>query len=288
LAMSLEELKSMKQKCERIAKLGYFVIVISFILFIPMGISLGIGGAFVMAALFMGGGVMTVIAFNNFKKLSVHFKNAFLPEIIEKIYPGSQYYPENGFQKEDVYATKLLRKSDRYYSEDYLSGTYQSIPFESADCKLQNVHHNGKTTTVVTVFLGRVYRFEFPRNFATEMILIQPGIAQKWGYGEYNKIDTESVEFNGGFLVFARDEIGAYKILLPQFMEKLMTLDVNYHDKIALSFMKSTLNVAINNNIDTMDLKMFKPIDEEFFRQFEHELNDVASIIDILGEDHIS
>ncbi len=286
--MSIEDLKNEKHKFEKMATSGYVVIVVSFILFIPMGVTVGMGGAFFAAVFFLGGGMLVVVASNNYKKLSVRFKNAYLPEIIEKIYPGSQYFPENGFLKEDVYATKLLHKSDRYYSEDYLSGTYKNISFESADCKLQNVYHNGKTTTLVTVFLGRVYRFEFPRNFATELVLIQPGIAQKWLYGEYNRIDTESVDFNKDYLVFARDEIGAYKILLPQFMEKLMALDEKYHDKISLSFMKSTLNVAVNNNIDTMDLKMFKPIDEDFFHQFELELRDVASIIDILGKDFAS
>ncbi|HRX92186.1 MAG TPA: DUF3137 domain-containing protein [Candidatus Izemoplasmatales bacterium] len=285
--MNLEEAKRLKAHYEKMAIAGYIIGGVGFILYLPVGASGGIGAALLMMGFFAGGFLLAGTAHARFKKISSSFKEKYMPSLIEKVLPGTQYYPESGFAWEDVASMRFLKKSDRYHSEDYLIGTYKNIRFESADCKLQDVHSNGKTTTVVTVFLGRVYRYEFPKNFPTELLLIQPGLGKKWGFGSYETIKTESIDFNKEFLTFARDELKAFEMLLPQFMEKLLELDRKYNDKIAVSFVGNTLNVAINNNIDTLEIRLFHPLDETVFNEFESEIGDVKSLLDSLYGDKL-
>ncbi len=281
--MQLEKFKQAKANHERLHKIGLGIVIVAFIMFLPMGAAGGIGLAIMMQGLFVGGGILIAVNQAGFKKLSVRFKHEFLQETVKRTYPGSTYHPEHGFPKDDVYNSGLLRECDRYYSEDYLSGAYRDIAFESADVKLQNVHHNGKSTTVVTVFLGRFYRFEFPSNFATEMLIVQPSLGSGLGYGQYEKIQTESVEFNQEFKVYAADELSAFRILLPQFMEKLLVLDNVFKDKISLAFVKNVLYVAINNNVDWFDLKLNKPIDDKLFAGFQVELDTTKTILDLFS-----
>jgi len=286
--MDIETITKTKKQYESYMKAGYALIILSFLLFIPVGLANGMVGAFVLQGTFLLGGIVVAVVSSRFKRLSIEFKNAYLPKMIAEIYPGSSYYPEQGFIQEDVFSTMLLQRADRYYSEDFISGNYQQIPFESADVKIQRVSHTGKSTTVTTVFLGRVYRFEFLRNFPTSLVLVQPGIGQKWGFDGLNHIETESIGFNSDFQVFARDEVGAFEILLPQFMEKLQDLDRKYGGKIKLSFLRNTLNVAINSSRDTFDLRMFKPVDDALFVRIRSELEDVRNIIDIFAKRQLS
>ncbi|MBN2504407.1 MAG: DUF3137 domain-containing protein [Bacilli bacterium] len=283
--MDIEKYKFEKIKHEKTGRIFLFVIIAAFVLFIPVGVGIGIGGAILMQAVFLFSGIMLGVNQSKFKKLSLSFKNDYLREMIEKIYPNSTFIPEHGFSQEDVYNSLILRKTDRFYSEDYLSGTYNDIPFESADVKLQNVHHSGKSTTVVTVFLGRLYRFQFPRNFATEMIIVQPGFGVNFAYGNYEKIATESVEFNQEYKVYATGELEAFRLLLPQFMERLLDLDQQFKDKISFAFVRNILYVAVNNNVDTLELKMNKPIDEKIFEDFEIQLSAVKTITEIFANE---
>ena len=75
-----------------------------------------------------------------------------------------------------------------------MTGEYEGVKFQAADVKLQDVRSTGKSTTVVTVFLGRVYKFEFNKRFKSNIIINQPSFFNKL-FG-WNRIKTESVKFN--------------------------------------------------------------------------------------------
>ncbi|MBU1145873.1 MAG: DUF3137 domain-containing protein [Firmicutes bacterium] len=279
--MKPTEFIAKKKRYEILALCGYVMIGVGFVLFIPLGMS-NPQFLFIVTLLFLSGAIIAGIASKQFKKLSLEYKRIYISKMVQEIYPGSTYRPEIGFEKEEVYHSRILRKADKYFSEDLLEATYKNINFQSADVKLQDVRSNGKTTTVVTVFLGRVYRFDFPKGFKTDMVVLQPGFGAKWGFGSYTEIKTESIEFNQEFNVLAKNELNAFEILTPPFMERLRKLDLKYHDKIVFSFIENKLYVAIKTGVDSLDLKMFRKMDSELTKEFELELEDMKSIIDIL------
>jgi|SRR5690554_3190598 len=271
-----------KAKYESIAVLGYVLLGINFLLWIPVGASNPRAIPFVLIG-FIGGGVIAGMATNKFKKLSNEFKSKYLAQEIQKIYPGCKYEVDKGFDKEEIYNSKVLSKQDRYYSEDLMTGKYEGVYFQAADVKLQDVRHSGKSTTVVTVFLGRVYKFKFNKRFKSNIIINQPSFFNKL-FG-WNRIKTESIEFNSELSVYSDNEHEAFYILTPHFMEKIYQLDKKYHDQISFSFINNYLYIALNTKEDTFDIKMFRELDLNILDKYREQLNDIKEFIHFLNLD---
>jgi hypothetical protein len=158
-----------------------------------------------------------------------------------------------------------------------MTGEYEGVKFQAADVKLQDVRSTGKSTTVVTVFLGRVYKFEFNKRFKSNIIINQPSFFNKL-FG-WNRIKTESVKFNSELSVYSDNEHEAFYILTPHFMEKLYELDRKYQDRITFSFINNHLYIAINTKEDTFDLKMFRELDISIIKKYRNQLTDIKDFV---------
>jgi uncharacterized membrane protein len=273
---TIEYYQQKKSNYEFSAIMGYVITGICFVMWIPAG--MGSPSLLIFVALgFIGGIVLAGFSTNNFKKLSNEFKAKYLAEEIQKIYPGCKYEVEKGFDKEEIYNSKVLSKQDRYFSEDLMTGEYEGVKFQAADVKLQDVRSTGKSTTVVTVFLGRVYKFEFNKRFKSNIIINQPSFFNKL-FG-WNRIKTESVKFNSELSVYSDNEHEAFYILTPHFMEKLYELDRKYQDRITFSFINNHLYIAINTKEDTFDLKMFRELDISIIKKYRNQLTDIKDFV---------
>lgn len=278
----LSYFQSKKSRYESISVLGYVLLGVSFIMWIPVGATSPILIPIIFLG-FISGGIIAGVASNKFKKLSNEFKSIYLFKEIQKIYPGCTYEVDKGFNKEEIYQSGLLKRQDRYYSEDLITGVYEGVSFQTADVKLQDVRSTGKSTTVVTVFLGRVYKFRFNKQFKSNIIITQPSLFD--GLFKWKRIKTESVKFNSELSVFSDNEHEAFYILTPHFMEKIYQLDRKYKDQILFSFQNNHLYIAINTKEDTFDLKMFRELDLNILNRYREQLNDIKEFIHYLNLD---
>lgn len=279
--MTFKDIKRMKNRYENLTILGFVMIIGGFLFIMPMSRS-GEGLMFIMIIIFALGGFVTVYAAQQFKKISMIYKKQYLSNIIKEVYPGSTFQPELGFNQDEIYASKLLRKADRYYSEDLITGQYQDITFRSADIRLQEWRSTGKSATLVTVFLGRVYQFSFPEAFPTNMVIMKHQIGSGFGFNQYHKIKTESVEFHEEFDVYAKNELKSFEMLTPPIMERLIEMNRKYYEKIRFSFVKNDLYISIDNRVDTLDIKLFQTLKEDMSLQFSHQLEEMKVILDML------
>ncbi len=266
-----------KQQYETITIIGYIMLGICFVLWIPVGATSRGTMIPLLAIGFIGGGTISAYATKGFKNLSNEFKTKYLPNEINKIYPNCHYDVTSGFDKEEVYQSKVLSRQDRYYSEDLMTGEYEGVSFQSADLKLQDVRKSGKSTKVVTVFLGRVYKFEFNKRFKSNIIINQPNFF-KHLFG-WNRVKTESTKFNSELSIYSDNEHEAFYILTPHFMDRLLELDEHYRNKISFSFINNHLYIAINSKQDTFDLKMFRPLDLSILEEYRKQLMDIKDFV---------
>ena len=230
---------------------------------------------------FVAGGIILVIGSSKFKKLSQQFKRVHIKEIIENEISECFFDPDKGFEKEIVYGSKILRKEDRYYSEDYLSGVIKGRKFESSDLKLQDVRSNGKSTTVVTVFQGRFYIIEFDKKFESDVyIMPNLSIGFNW-FSELQRVDLESMAFNKLYDVFSIDKHSAFYLLKPAFMEKLIEFR-NVAKRVMFGFKEAQVYIALDTRIDAFDLKMFREIDQTFFEEIKREIILIEELIDLI------
>ncbi|AIO18159.1 hypothetical protein KQ51_00257 [Candidatus Izimaplasma bacterium HR1] len=273
-----DEVNRKKKGYEKGIVISFVIIGIAFITFIPVGMSGTM--PFVNMIFFMGGGLMSIYFTSQIKKLSNEFKAKYVEPELQKIFPGSEFFFDTGFTEEEVVNTKLLHRQDRFSSEDMIIGNFDGVKFCSSDVHMQDVRKSGKSTTVVTVFQGRIYEFDFNKNFKYNLLLLQKG--QFRPFEGFNKIKMESVVFNSELKVYAKNDHEAFYILTPQFMERLLELDHKYSDKISFSFKNNKLFIAVDNRIDNFDIKAFKIVDSTIFDSYLQEFLDMKEFIVLL------
>jgi len=274
----LNYFKKKKKIYEVIFVLFCGIAVISlFMLFYSMNKRILTGMIFVYVFGFLGFFGIAELIVRSFKNVSLEFKEIFLTNELKKIFPKSKYTARKGFSKNEVYNSNVLKKKDRYYSEDMIVGEFSDVKFRSADVTIKEVRYSGKRTKVVTTFQGRVFEFGFNKRFKANLLLIQPGKfrpSRKW-----NKIKLESVTFNSQLKAYTDGAHDTFYILTPQVMEKLLYLDRKYYDKISFSFINNKLYIAIDTRRDTFDIKIFGNIPTNVVAGFSKEFTDMKEFI---------
>ncbi|MBN2540527.1 MAG: DUF3137 domain-containing protein [Bacilli bacterium] len=272
-----KEINEKKAKYEHQIILGYVITGIAFISYIPLGMAIGPVAFVLIAFPFLGGAFYAGYYSKKIKKISNDFKKVYVTQEMKKIFPDSSYYYDRGFSEDEVIASGLLFKRDRYHSEDMIRGMFENVSFRCSDVLQREVHSNGKTTTTVTVFQGRFYEFDFPKIFRNNLLLLQP--MQFRPFSKFHKIKMESIEFNSSLKVYAEDDHEAFYILTPQLMERLIQMDRKYFNKITFSFLNHRLYIAIDSRIDYFDIKPFKTVDESILQEYQEELRDIKDFI---------
>ena len=219
------------------------------------------------------GAIYAVIGATSYAKLKQSFKDTVLTEMFNKAIPGVVYDPKQGLSEGVVYSTDFLKRADRFHSEDFLSGEIDGVDFISSDVKLEERHvqhtKNGTRVYYVAYFIGRVFRFEFNKEFVGGLQVLESGKPNSRGY---NKVKLESIDFNKKFKTYSTEDITAFYILTPDIMEAINNLEKRNPGRIGLSFRGEHLFVAINNNKDTCELKMFQPINDIMVEEFKKDI----------------
>lgn len=261
-----------KKKSERSIIIGGIILAIGVIIALALsetsqsGMVLGfIVGAVGLVFLGIGG--------TSFGKLKRNFKTTVLAKMFKELIPDITYNPDQGLSQEVVYSTDFLKRADRFHSEDFLSGQIDGVDFISSDVKLEERHvqhtKNGTRVYYVTYFLGRIFRFEFNKEFVGSLQVHEAGSPRSRGY---NKVKLESIDFNKKFKTYATEDITAFYILTPDIMESIFNLEKRHPGRIGLTFQGDHLYVAINNNKDTFEVQLFRKIDESMIKEFEKDL----------------
>jgi hypothetical protein len=180
-----------------------------------------------------------------------------------------------------VYGTEFIKHADRFHTEDYLSGKMEGVSFVSSDVKLEERHvehtKDGTREYYETYFLGRIFIFEFNKDFDGYLQVLEHGRPQS--KRKFDKVKLESVDFNKKFKTYSTNELSAFYVLTPHLMEALMNFEKNNKGSISFSFIDSRVYIGINNFKDTFTLKMFKVLDETAFEEFQRELNVIKEIV---------
>jgi len=255
-----------------ISALGFF----SFLLFLISPVA-----PFIGMIVSIGGFITLGIGFSRFKAASTQYKNEFLIGMMKEVLPECTFNPSEGLSRADIDATEFLKRPDRFHSEDMLSGQLEDVQFVSSDVRLEERHvqhtKNGTRVYYVTYFLGRVFEFTFNKPFDGYLQVLESG-SPRVNRG-YRKIDLEWVDFNQKFRTFATNELSAFYVLTPDIMERIMTLEKTHPGRIGFSFQEAKLFIAINNNQDTFDLKLFRKLDDSMIEESKKDLLVIKDII---------
>ncbi len=269
-----DNFETRKKSIETQMVISYFIIGISFILFLAAPIT---------AVSFLGGGIYSMILGKHFKKLSTDYKNTYIVDALKSVDENLEYKASMGIVEDDILNHRLLKKEDRFSSEDLISGHILGHRFVSSDVHQQDVRSTGKSTTVVTVFLGRVYKIKMNHSIESPVYIMPNHYNNLKFRDSLNKIDTESILFNNKFDIYAYQEHAAFYLVTPRMIEKILSVTSKVK-RVMLSYQNDTLMLAFDTGIDAFDLKPFKPIDHSYVNEIKNEISLVKEIIEQLSK----
>lgn len=206
--------------------------------------------------------ILGIIGLANYTKSKKAFrslyKNTFVATELNNYFSNVFYDWKGGFSQDAVRSFGISRLGNRFHSEDYLSGTYKDIRFEQADVKIQYHSSNGRNSTTVTYFEGRMFKFDFPKNAVVSVQLHSKnfGYMPKSPSGlNTKKINLESEAFNKKYKITSVNEHDAFYILTPALMQRIDAI-YNRYKTIQMHFSRGQLYVGINDKSDAFDPPM--------------------------------
>lgn len=200
------------------------------------------------------------------------------------------FEPDRGISEEEVYALRII-SGDTYSSNDLITATYKGVGFRQSDVYIGDITTDSDGDRhETTVFQGRWLVFDFNKSFDWNLQVISKGFtsAQRRGgilsfrQQRTERVKLENEEFNKRFRVFAEDEHEAFYILTPHVMEALLGLRESLNAPIMLFFTGGILHVAVYNNQDAFEGKLFGKLNMEEEKQ--KVLADIRLITDFVDE----
>lgn len=271
----LDTFNAKKKEIEKKVIIGFAIIALAVIVVLIISSQTSLENlVFIPIAIGIVGLIYIFIGSTAYNKLKKDFKENFLKGLFSELIPGIRYEPYQGLSEGVVYDGEFLKKADRFYSEDYLSGKIDDIDFITSDVRLEERHvrhtKNGTQVYYVPYFVGRIFRFDFHKELVGRLQVLEKG--SPYSRFKYTKINLESIAFNKKFNVYAQDDHTAFYILTPDIMESIFEIEKRNPGVIKLSFVNQQLYIALNNNKNTFELQLFKKISSEEIEIFKRDL----------------
>lgn len=206
-----------------------------------------------------------------YERFNLAFKKTYVLGTIRDMggFENLRYAPGKGFSYDEVWDSCVVATGDpKYYeSEDLLVGTYQGMPFAYCDVVTKHLRRRGKKVREEIIFYGQIMRFTLPEgakwSFGHLQIFEKNLLSNLKGRTAPHKIQVEHEAFNRRFQVFAADEHNAFYLLTPQMLEQIVQFADAADCQIAMTFVGTSLYVAVNNQHSIFDASIKKPFAEQ-------------------------
>lgn len=226
-------------------------------------------------------GQASKIASNYSKKA----KSKLVQVLLDDLYENATYEMDNRITTNEVVESGLVNRPDREHGNDLIICDYKGVNIKVSDLhyekRVTRVDSKGNTyTTYETFFKGRYYIFKFNREFEHGLKIIEKSLANYTSFGrKYSKYETESINFNKKFNIYATDQQFMFFIVTPLMLEKFQELEAMHRGHIGFSLVGNELKIAVNDSRDYLEVSLKKPINEESVKVFQADTDIMASII---------
>lgn len=203
-----------------------------------------------------------------YRKFNDVFKRQYVLNTMKEaeLFEEVSYDPSSGFGYMDICNWGVVDCGDDKYfqSEDMLSGIYKGTRFHIGDVKTRRYVRSNKYKKLETIFSGQIIRFERFDNMKISEGHLQ--VFQKdffrslRGWTTEHQIQTENMEFNDLFEVYAADEHNAFYILTPLLMEKIIHFAATIDEQIAITFWGPHMFVAVARLEGMFDASLTEPV----------------------------
>ena len=234
------------------------------------------------------------------KKFTSKFKNNIIKEIVSFIDRSLHYSPENGIsENEFMRSTIFTTNPDRYKMEDMVSGTIGSTSMKFSEChaeyKTTSTDSKGRSkTTWHTIFRGLFFIADFNKNFKSRTVVLPDTMEKMFGFlgkklqsmniGRDQLIKLEDPEFEKQFVVYGQDQVEARYILSTALMKRILDFRNKTKRDISLSFVNSSVFVAIPVNKDLFEPRIFRTVmNFDFLKEYYEYISITTELVEDLN-----
>lgn len=228
------------------------------------------------------------------------YKDTIITQIVQFIEESLQYSPKGYIRIEDFIKSRLfLHNPDSYRGDDLVSGR-----IGKTDIAFSEVHARYKTTTTddeggshdkwTNIFDGLLFKADFHKDFKGEYVVLPDSMERILGkqakvFQKMNKkygqlIELEDIGFEKEFVVYGSDQIEARYILSASIMQRLLNFKNRTGKKIRISFVKSSVFIAIPYKKELFEPHYRKSvINEDKTMQYFRDLEMAIGIVEELN-----
>lgn len=237
----------------------------------------------ILTAIFIVGFIFLILAANIKRDYDRFVKSTVIDGLIKNMYEEASYSPNQMMDIGYIRSLGLYKRPDRWFGEDYFQGTYKGVKFACSEVTLQEEREStdskGNTRYYyVNYFNGRFYSFTFEKVFK-ERLQIMERRSNGRVSGKLTKFETESIEFNKKFNTYATDQHYVFYQLTPLIQLNLLQFESMHRGTIQALYQRNTLDIAVNDSKDTLNLSLKNPLTKESLAPVMAEIQMPAAII---------
>ena len=248
--------------------------IIAFILFVSI-LSMG-ETAYPMLVLVIMAYVLTMVIYYN-EKIKKPFKMEVVGNILKSYKSTIEYTYKDKMEevKDVIRELKLIPSASTFNFTDIISDDVNGITYKSMDLHATHTTSNGKTTTTVTDFKGKVFEINVS-SLNISYILKE----EKWKHipRGYSFIELEVIDFNSKFNLYTTDEHEIFKVFTPSKIKDLIELEQKYDNIMMIVQTKDKLYILLYDRED-----LFEGMDNPEVSIIEDYKNQVQILTDYIG-----
>ena len=229
-------------------------------------------------------GIIVTSIINTSDNLRIHslFKENIVKKVLNDNFTDAVLY-DYGMDEKTVEETGMINTRDRYNSNDLLIAKYKNVPFKMSDIIIQEEDTDSDgNTSYHTVFRGQYIIFNCKNNFKTNIEVCSKNFSVARRVTNYKTVRFEDVEFDKMFYTAALNEIDAFYLFTPPFMEKIKELN-NKYGSIMIFFLNNEMHMLIDSGNDLFNLYRIKNFDSiKETKRIEEEIKFIKDIVDSL------
>jgi len=190
------------------------------------------------------------------------YKQRVIPEIVKQFDMSLSYSATQGVSIEDYKASELLKRPDRFATEDLITGSYGNTRVKFGEVhakeKRTSTDSEGRTSTrYVTIFKGVYFMADFHKHFHGRTFVL-PDLAEST-FGRFGRklqklggkrgtklIQMDDPEFEQEFAIYSTDEVECRYILSNSMMRNILEMKERLGRKdIKIAFKGSIMYLSI-------------------------------------------
>ena len=193
----------------------------------------------------------------------------------------------------------VVRLNSSYLSNDYFEADYDGVHFQQADVRVDSFDKDFRRG--VPIFFGRWMIFDFDKDFATNVHVVQKGYYNNYAVRpvdcdeSYKRVLTGDDVFDSCFDVFTQAPSLAPCVLIPVMMDRMRQvlsapfMVFSEFNKVFFCFVGHELHVGIHNKMNSFEPSVRGKFDFDSIRN--HVSDDVkvsTDLMDILALHSVS